>query len=44
MKCDVVSALQSFTGVTYVDIVKYYVAVMIYIALDLFVGGLIDPI
>jgi hypothetical protein len=41
--CVVVSALQYFTGDAYAHLVKYYVTVIIYLALDLFVGGLIGP-
>jgi hypothetical protein len=40
-KCVVVSALQSFTGAASAHIVKYFVAVIMYLAPDLFVGGLI---
>jgi hypothetical protein len=43
-KSVVVSVLQYFTSVASAHIVKYYVAVMIYLAPDLFVGGLIGPI
>jgi hypothetical protein len=40
-KCDVVSALKYFTGVASYHIVKYSIAVIIYLAPDLFAGGLI---
>jgi hypothetical protein len=40
-KCVVVSALQSLTGVASAHLVKYFVAVMMYLAPDLLVGGLI---
>jgi hypothetical protein len=42
-KCVVVSALQSFTGASYAHLVKYLVALIMYLAPDLFVGGLIGP-
>jgi hypothetical protein len=42
-KCDVVPSLQSFTGATYAHLVRYYVAVIMYLAPVLFVGGLIGP-
>jgi hypothetical protein len=35
--------LQSLTGIDSSHLVKYLVAVMIYLAPDLFVGGLIGP-
>jgi hypothetical protein len=44
-KCVVVSTLQSFTGATFSHLVKYSIRVMImiYLAHELFVGGLIGP-
>ena len=42
-KCASVSALQSFTGVALAHLVRYYVAVMMYLALVLLAGGLIGP-
>jgi hypothetical protein len=42
-KCDVVSTLQSFIGVASAHLDKYSIAVIMYLALVLFVGGLIGP-
>jgi hypothetical protein len=42
-KCVIVFALQSFTGATYAHLVRYSVAVIMYLASILFVGGLIGP-
>ena len=42
-KCVVVSALQSFTGAASFHLVKYSVAVIMYLVPVLFVGGLIGP-
>jgi hypothetical protein len=42
-KCDVVSMLQSLNGAASVHIVKYLVTIMIYLAPDLLVSGLIGP-
>jgi len=39
----VVSALQYLIGVSYAHLVKYYVAVMLYLTPELLVGGLIGP-
>jgi hypothetical protein len=40
-KCVVIYALQSLTGVSSAHLVKYYVSIMMYLAPDLHVGGLI---
>jgi hypothetical protein len=40
-KCVVVSTLQSLIGVASSHLFKYYVIVMMYLSLDLLVGGLI---
>jgi hypothetical protein len=40
-KCVVVSTLQSLTSATFAHIVKYFFTVMIYLDLNIFVGGLI---
>jgi hypothetical protein len=42
-KCVVISALNSFTGVASAHLVKYLVALMIYLSPDNFVGGWIGP-
>jgi hypothetical protein len=42
-KCVVVSLIHPFTGASSDHLVKYFVAVMIYLSPDLFVGGLIGP-
>jgi hypothetical protein len=43
IKCAVVVALQSFTALASAHLVKYYVAVMIYLAPVCFPGGFIGP-
>jgi hypothetical protein len=40
-KCVVVSAMQSLIGVAYAHLVKYFSMVMMYLAHDLLIGGLI---
>jgi hypothetical protein len=42
-KCAIVSTLQSITGVASSHRVRYFVVVMMYLAPDLLVGGLIGP-
>jgi hypothetical protein len=42
-KCGVVYALKSFTGVASTHVVKYFIAIIIYLAPDLFASGLIGP-
>jgi hypothetical protein len=42
-KCVVVSALQYFTGAASTHLVKYFVAVIMYLAPILLAGGLIGP-
>jgi hypothetical protein len=42
-KCAVVSALQSFTGAASTHLVRYSIAVMMYLAPVLLAGGLIGP-
>jgi hypothetical protein len=42
-KCVIASSLQYVIGVSFAHFVGYYVTVMIYLSLDLFVGGLIVP-
>jgi len=41
--CVVVSALQSFTSAASAHLVRYSIMVMMYLALVIFVGGLIGP-
>jgi hypothetical protein len=40
-KCVAVSALQSFTGAAFTHLVRYFVALLMYLSLVLFAGGLI---
>jgi hypothetical protein len=40
----IVFALQSFTGADFSHLFKYYVVVMMYLDLDLLVGGLMGPL
>jgi hypothetical protein len=43
MKYVAISTLQSFTVAASTHLVKYYVVIMIYLAHDILVGGLIGP-
>jgi hypothetical protein len=42
-KCVAVSALQYFTGATSAHLVRYSIAVIMYLSIILLVGGLIGP-
>jgi hypothetical protein len=42
-KCAVVSVLHSFTGADSAHLVRYFIAVMMYLAPVLLVGGLLGP-
>jgi hypothetical protein len=43
MKCETVVALQSLTSLASTDLVKYYVAVIMYLTPVRFLGGFIGP-
>jgi hypothetical protein len=41
--CTIVFVLQSFIGIAFAHLVKYYVTMMMYLAPDILVGGLMGP-